>query len=136
MTCDVALVTVANKSDFMTWMEWCLLHGESGATESTGPRHVSVSQRQLSLFLLASGQLGSLWVSLLPNNDVQLVAMHTADSAIGWIWPSQGMQNSPFEGTSCSSSMSFVYCTENRCTYSIYRTGRVLQVHLQQEYLL
>lgn len=50
--------------------------------------------------LLAPGQLGSLRVSLLPKDDLQLVAMHAVQSAIGWISPSQGMQNGFFKGTS------------------------------------
>ena len=76
--------------------------------------------------LLAPGQLGSLRVSLLPNDDLQLIAMHAVQSATGWIWASQGMQNGYVKGTSPLVHPAHPLGTENECTYSTYRIGRVL----------
>lgn len=100
--------------------------GKSGAQWCTGPEHVGVSWRQPGLLLQAPGQLGSLRVSLLPNNDLQLIAMHVAQSATGWIWPSQRMQNGYFKATSPLVHPAHPLGTEHECTYSTYRISRVL----------
>lgn len=92
--------------------------GESGAQWSTGPKHTRVSKRQPGLLLRAPGQLGSLWVSLLPSNDLQLIAMHTVQSAIGWLWPSQGVQSGYFKGTSLLVHPAHPLNRGNECTYS------------------
>jgi len=118
-------VAAASESDFTTWLEQCLLHRESGAQGSTGPKHVGISRRQRGLLLPAPGQLGRLRVSLLPNADLQLIAMHAVQSAIGWIWRSQGTQNEYFKGPSPLVHPAHLLSTEE-CIYSTCRIGRVL----------
>lgn len=100
--------------------------GESAAQWSTGAERVEGSRRQRGLLLLAPGQLGSLRVSLLPNGDLQLIAMHAVQSAIGWSWPSQGMQIGYVKAISPLVHPPRPLGTENEATLSTYRIGGVL----------
>lgn len=64
----------------------------------TGPQHARVS---CMLCFTTSWTTWQYAGQLLPNYDLQLIAMCAELNAIGWTWPLKGMQNGCFKWTLC-----------------------------------